>query len=76
MPSPVRRQQSPGCARAPSPVFKDPRQLEEYTCCAGMEELDNFTFIDNEVKNRLTELKIKYYRQLHMTNLPNTQEYV
>lgn len=57
-------------------IFKDPRQLEEYTCCAGMEELDNFTFIDNEVKNRLTELKVKYYRQLHMTNLPNTQEYV
>lgn len=57
-------------------IFKDPRQLEDYGCCEGIEERENFTFIDNEVKNRLTELKIKYYRQLHMTNLPNTQEYV
>lgn len=57
-------------------IFKDPRQLEEYGCCQDLSELENYTFIDNEVKNRLTELKIKYYRQLHMTNLPNTQEYV
>ena len=57
-------------------IFKDPRQLEEYGCCQDLSKLENYTFIDNEVKNRLTELKIKYYRQLHMTNLPNTQEYV
>ena len=57
-------------------IFKDPRQLEDYGCCEGIEERENFSFIDNEVKNRLTELKVKYYRQLHMTNLPNTQEYV
>ena len=57
-------------------IFKDPRQLEDYGCCEGIEERENFTFIDNEVKSRLTELKIKYYRQLHMPKLPNTQEYV
>lgn len=57
-------------------VFKDPRQLDDYNCCAGMDDIANMTFIDTEVKKRLTELKIRYYRQLHMPKLPNTQEYV
>ena len=56
-------------------LFKDPRQLEGYDCCGDITEKENYTFIDTEVKNRLTELKIKYYRQLHMTNLPNDQQY-
>jgi hypothetical protein len=56
-------------------VFKDPRQLEEYGCCSNIDVMENMTFIDTEVKNRLTEQKIKYYRQLHMTNLPNNQQY-
>ena len=56
-------------------VFKDPRQLEGYGCCGDIDIMENMSFIDTEVKNRLTEQKIKYYRQLHMTNLPNTQQY-
>lgn len=59
-------------------LFKDPRQLEGYGCCDTLfeEGKENYTFIDTEVKNRLTNLKIKYYRQLHMPNLPNDQQYV
>lgn len=56
-------------------VFKDPRQLDGYSCCLNMDELDSMNFIDYEVKTRLTEQKIKYYRQLHAGNLPNTQAY-
>jgi hypothetical protein len=56
-------------------IFKDPRQLEEYSCCSDIDVMENMTFIDNEVKNRLTDLKIKYYRQLHAGNTPNTQQY-
>lgn len=56
-------------------LFKDPRELQEYACCPS-EPIENYTFIDTEVKNRLTDLKIKYYRQLHMPNLPNDQKYV
>lgn len=57
-------------------IFKDPRQLEAYGCCKDLEVLDNMTFIDTEVKNRLTNQKIQYYRQLHMPNRPNTQEHI
>ena len=57
-------------------VFKDPRQLEAYSCCQDLEAMDNMTFIDTEVKERLTKQKIQYYRQLHMTSLPNTQQHI
>ena len=40
-----------------------------------MEVTENMTCIDTEVKNRLTNQKIQYYRQLHMPNLPNNQQY-
>ena len=51
-------------------IIKDPRQLEEYSCCS--DESDNFSFISNEVKRRLTEKKIRYYRQLYQPATPNT----
>lgn len=51
-------------------IFKDPRQVSD-ECCV---ENSNFTFIDNEIKKRLTEKKLRYYRQLLSNNLPNTQE--
>lgn len=54
-------------------IFKDPRQLERYECCNSIPE-DNFSFIDTEVQKRLTEQKIRYYRQLANVK-PNTQEY-
>jgi len=42
-------------------VFKDPRQLENYGCCSDLAD-HNFSFIDNEVKRRLIEKKVRYYR--------------
>ena len=53
-------------------IFKDPRQLEQYSCCQELND-DNFSFINSEIKKRLTELKIRYYRQLAPPNLPNDQ---
>lgn len=44
-------------------VFKDPRQVSEYDCCAGY-DLENYTFISTEIKKRLIEKKIRYYRSL------------
>nr|DAW84378.1 MAG TPA: Structural protein [Caudoviricetes sp.] len=54
-------------------IFKDPRQLEVYGCCAPI-ETDNMSFINNEIKKRLTEKKLRYYRQFIVPNTPNTQE--
>jgi len=53
-------------------VFKDPRQVSEYDCCAG-DDLENYTFISTEIKKRLIEKKIRYYRQLLPQPQPNTQ---
>ena len=53
-------------------IFKDPRQLEGYDCCAG-DDLENYTFLSAEIKKRLTEKKIRYYRQLQQAPQPNTQ---
>lgn len=44
-------------------VFKDPRQLEDYGCCEDL-ELNNMTYLDAEVKKRVTMKKLQYYRQL------------
>lgn len=58
-------------------IFKDPRQINELSsscnCVEGID--DNKTFINNEIKKRLTEKKIKYYRQLAAPILPNDQSY-
>lgn len=54
-------------------VFKDPRQLVAYGCCP-MLDINNMTFIDAEIKKRVTEKKLRYYRQLAAPILPNTQE--
>ena len=57
-----------------SAIFKDLRQLENYDCC--MENQDsNMSFIDNEIKKRLTQKKIMYYRQYAPVNTPNDQQY-
>lgn len=53
-------------------VFKDPRQLDDYGCCDDL-EVHNMSFIDNEVKRRLTEKKLRFYRQFLATQLPNDQ---
>lgn len=53
-------------------IPKDPRQLKNYGCC-DYEDLDNGSFISAEVKKRLTEKKIRYYKQLYMGPVPNNQ---
>lgn len=57
-----------------SAIFKDVRQLERYSCCVDLQD-NNMSFIDNEVKKRLTEKKIRYYRSYAPSNLPNDQTY-
>lgn len=53
-------------------IFKDPRQLEEYDCCKG-DDIENYSFISTEIKKRLTEKYLRYYRQLSATPTPNNQ---
>ena len=53
-------------------IPKDPRQLVQYDCCAG-DDLENYTFISAEIKKRLTEKKLRYYRSLAAQPTPNTQ---
>lgn len=47
-------------------IFKDPRQLASYSCCKNVEELVNFNSIANDIKRRITEKKVRWYRQLAM----------
>lgn len=56
-------------------IFKDPRQLEFYGCCDHLldEEIDNLSAINNEIKRRLTEKKLRFYRQLAIPLHPNNQ---
>jgi hypothetical protein len=53
-------------------VFKDPRQLIQYNCC-NQSEVYDLGGISNEIKKRLTEKKIRYYRQLAVPLHPNDQ---
>jgi len=53
-------------------IFKDPRQLEQYDCCKG-DDIENYSFLSAEIKKRLTEKKIRYYRQLAAQPTNNTQ---
>ena len=55
-------------------IFKDLRQLEKYGCCTELQD-DNMTFINNEIKKRLTEKKIRYYKNMQSQILPNDQSY-
>lgn len=60
-------------------VFKDPRQLNKYSCC-NIDELNgpdvNMSFIDQLIKDKLTKEKLYYYRQLKPQALPNNQQYL
>lgn len=53
-------------------IFKDPRQLMQYECCAN-EDMENRTFIAGEIKKRLTEKYIRYFRALYPQPSPNNQ---
>ena len=59
-------------------IFKDPRQLEEFQCnCDSTSEVtqmdNNFNFLDIVIKDRLTQQKLRYYRQYATPILPNDQ---
>lgn len=56
-------------------IFKDPRQLEDFQCDCDNPQIDNLNFLDIIIKDRLTQQKIKYYRQLQAPILPNDQSY-
>lgn len=58
-------------------VFKDPRELEEFNCgCEGGEpNVENLTFIDSLVKDKLVREKLLFYRQYAAPIKPNNQEY-
>lgn len=60
-------------------IFKDPRQLEDFQCnCEneGESQADiNFNFLDIVIKDRLTQQKLRYYRQYAAPIQPNNQEY-
>lgn len=50
-------------------IFKNLNQLEGCEACNP----DNLSFLDSEIKRRVTELKIKYYRQLQPPIYNNDQ---
>ena len=62
-------------------IFKDPRQLEEFQCNCNEEDIENsvtqmdynLNFLDIVIKDRLTQQKLKYYRQYATPILPNDQ---
>ena len=61
-------------------IFKDPRQLEEFQCdCEKTNDVTNMdynlNFLDIIIKDRLTQQKLKYYRQYQAPILPNDQTY-
>lgn len=53
-------------------IFKDPRQLMQYSCCAG-DDIENYSFLSTEIKKRLTEKYLRYYRSLGAIPTPNNQ---
>lgn len=62
-------------------IFKDPRQIERYKCCADSDYSttgpdNNLSYISQLVKDKLTADKVRYYRQLAAPLLPNDQQYV
>lgn len=53
-------------------IFKDPRQVMEYNCCSE-DDISNPTFIDNEIKKRLVEKKLRWYRSFQPSPTINDQ---
>jgi hypothetical protein len=45
--------------------------LENFGCCTN-DELDNMTWLDNEVKTTLLTKKFQFYRQYAVQPQPNT----
>ena len=55
-------------------IFLDPRKLLEFDCCNDPEAITECGIISNDIIHRLTEKKIRYYRQLAMPITPNDQQ--
>ena len=55
-------------------IFKDIRQLIDYDCCKN-DDIENYNFISTEIKKRLIEKKLRYYRQFLPQVQPNNQVY-
>lgn len=55
-----------------SAIFKDLRQLEDYSCCSH-EEIYNFSFIDSMLEKRVTDKFLRYYRQFSAPITRNDQ---
>lgn len=53
-------------------VFKDMRQLQDLGCCDDL-EINNISYIDNEIKRRLTEKKLRFYKLGATPITPNDQ---
>ena len=53
-------------------IPKNLEQVSLYNCCAN-EDLENYTFLSSEIKKRLVEKKIRYYRQFYQPPVPNNQ---
>ena len=56
-------------------AFKDLRQLEPWACCLNLEELDIMPIIEDEIKRRIVQQKLRCYRQLSPQVTPNEQGY-
>lgn len=54
-------------------VFKDERLLKQFGCDCEDEDASQSSFINAELKDRVTQKKIKYYRQLATQIMPNDQ---
>lgn len=52
-------------------IFKDLRQVEEFSCCK--QDVHNMTFLDADIKQRVTKKKLQYYRQFYAQPTPNNQ---
>lgn len=55
-------------------IFKDPRQLELFSCCGDTIEKENLTGITTEIKDTLVKKYVTYYRQLQQPPVQNDQE--
>ena len=54
-------------------LFKDPRKVIEWDCCSDLDVYLDCGLISTEIQKRLTEKKLRYYRQALAPVLPNDQ---
>ena len=45
-------------------LFLDPRQLDQFDCCADIDSLTECGILSNDIIHRLSQKKVLYYRQL------------